>query len=98
MKIKVTVTHILTLSRGVKLVESVISDGEDLGTHVRAGGKLFNPELQWLVFTRRSERTEAELELGLGDGYTQCEEADYERYFASAGIPIHDSKIEVIDE
>jgi hypothetical protein len=93
-KIKATAEVTLTLSRGAKLIEKFISDGENLGPHVKVGGKLFCPVLEWMVFVPATPGPHEEGDLKQYHGYQTCDEADYDRYFARAEAPLigHDIK------
>ena len=98
-RIKVTVTETLTLSPGSELIENFISDGEELGPHIKVGSQLYCPFMIWMVFEPRSSRTPEELNVGMGHGYAECADTTvYDDYFASEEVPVANHAIEVIPE
>lgn len=96
-KVKVTVTAILTLAPGVELVERFVDDEEELGAHLRVGGKLYCPAMEWMFFVPRTAHPAREQALGLGHGYQTDETADA-WFYGGAEPPIIDHAIEPIEE
>ena len=97
MKLKVTVQVTLTLPPGAELIENFQSDGEDMGPHIKAGGKLFRPCVNWLVFEPSDRRTETERKLGLGHGWSTCDDQDYDTFLADEENPDHPYTLEVVE-
>lgn len=43
MKVNTTVQVTLALPPGAKVIENIQSEGENMGPHIKSGGKLFRP-------------------------------------------------------
>ena len=96
-RIKVTVTAIFTLSPGAELVESFVSDEEDLGPHIKVEGKLYCPFMEWSVFKPHMELAQAETQPVFVNAYQECgDDTMYEQYLAHEEPPVMDHAIEVL--
>ncbi|MEA3212322.1 MAG: hypothetical protein QOE70_5379 [Chthoniobacter sp.] len=95
-KVKVTVQVTLTLPPGGELVENFRSEGEDMGSHIKAGGKLFRLYVNWMVFRPRFLNTEEEREMGRGHGWRTCDDADYDKFLSDEEEPEHPYTLEEI--
>jgi hypothetical protein len=96
-RIKATVHVILTLPTGAEVIQNVHARGSDMGAHIKAGGKLFRPYIDWLVFRPRFLNTKEEDEIGLGHGWRSCDDVDFEKFLSNEDDPEHPYTLEEID-
>jgi hypothetical protein len=97
MKVKATVQVTITLPRGAEIIDNIQAEGEDIGAHIKAGGKLFRPFVNWSVFEPRFLRTKAQLKIHMGQGWRTCDDADYEKLLSDEQNPDHPYTLEIID-
>jgi hypothetical protein len=97
MKLKVIVQVTLTLPPGAEVIENIQSEGEDMGPHIKAGGKLFRPSVNWLVFEPRCLLSETERKLGHGHRWRTCDDRDYDAFLADEENPDHPYTLEVVE-
>ena len=96
MKVKATVQVTLTLPPGVEVIENIQSDGENMGPHLKAGGKLFRPYVNWMVFEPSYLRSDTERMIGIGHGWRTCEDRDYNAFLSEEENPDHPYTLEVV--
>jgi hypothetical protein len=96
MKIKATVQVTLTLPHGAEVIENIQSEGENMGPHIKAGGKLFRPYVNWMVFEPRYLRSDTERRMGIGHGWRTCEDQDYNTFLSEEENPDHPYTLDVV--
>ena len=82
---------------GAEVIENIQSDCEDMGPHIKAGGKLFRPYVNWLVFEPRFLRSETEQKIGIGHGWRSCEDRDWENFLSGEENPDHSYTLQLVD-
>ena len=95
-KLKVTLEIVLNLPDDAEVLPHLHSEGEDLGAHLKIGGKFFRPFVSWFVFRPRTLNSAAEDQAGLGHGWQSCDAAEEDYFFSHEEDPDHPYTFEEI--